>query len=175
MNIPASVYIHHLIWSGDIDLHHMTMRIRSTTLGYNDRKSFLITKVFVHNYYLSSPLILQLQMYNGLRREASRRCEVVPLDKMTAFSQTIFSDAFLWTKIFIFWLKISLKFIPQDPIDNNPPLVSIMTWRRIGAGGRWVKYVNRKWHDWLWSWHIIGVQITFIFYIDSNHHLTTIL
>ena len=28
-----------------------------------------------------------------------------PLDKMTAISQTIFSDAFSWTKSFIFWLN----------------------------------------------------------------------
>ena len=29
----------------------------------------------------------------------------LPLDKMAAFSQTIFSDAFSWMKFFAFWLK----------------------------------------------------------------------
>ena len=29
-------------------------------------------------------------------------------------------------------IKISLKFIPKDPINNNPSLVQIMAWRRPG-------------------------------------------
>ena len=29
-------------------------------------------------------------------------------------------------------IKISLKFAPLGPIDNNPALVQIMAWRRIG-------------------------------------------
>ena len=29
-------------------------------------------------------------------------------------------------------LKMSLKFVPRGPIDNNPVLVQIMAWRRIG-------------------------------------------
>ena len=50
----------------------------------------------------------------------------LPLDKIDAILQTIFSDAFSWMKSFIFWLikiKISLKFVPKGPIDNNPTLV----------------------------------------------------
>ena len=48
----------------------------------------------------------------------------VPLDKMAAISQTIFSDAFSWMKSFVLKLiKISLKFVPKGPIDNNPALV----------------------------------------------------
>ena len=33
-----------------------------------------------------------------------------------------------------FWIliKISLKFVSKGPIDNNPALVQIMAWRRIG-------------------------------------------
>ena len=46
-----------------------------------------------------------------------------PLDKMAAISQTIFSDAFSSMKIFIFSHKISLKFVPKDPINRNPALV----------------------------------------------------
>ena len=30
-------------------------------------------------------------------------------------------------------MKISLKFVPKGPIDINPALVQIMSWRRIGA------------------------------------------
>ena len=29
-------------------------------------------------------------------------------------------------------IKISLKFVPKGPIDNNPELGQIMAWRRIG-------------------------------------------
>ena len=29
-------------------------------------------------------------------------------------------------------IKISLKFVRKDPIDNNPALVQIMAWRRLG-------------------------------------------
>ena len=30
------------------------------------------------------------------------------------------------------WIKISLKFVPKGPINNNPVLVQIMAWRRLG-------------------------------------------
>ena len=29
-------------------------------------------------------------------------------------------------------IQTSLKFIPRSPIDNNPALVQVMAWRRIG-------------------------------------------
>ena len=38
---------------------------------------------------------------------------------MAAFSQMIFSDAFLWRNLNI-QIKISLKFVPKGPIDNTP-------------------------------------------------------
>ena len=41
---------------------------------------------------------------------------------MAAISQTIISDAFSWT-IFLYFDKISLKFVPKGQIDNNPALV----------------------------------------------------
>ena len=33
---------------------------------------------------------------------------------------------------FCILIKISLKFVPKGPIDNDPALVKIMAWRRIG-------------------------------------------
>ena len=45
---------------------------------------------------------------------------VSPLDKMAAISHTEFSDAF---SLMIFCIKISLKFVPKGPIDNNQALV----------------------------------------------------
>ena len=29
-------------------------------------------------------------------------------------------------------VRISLKFVPKDPIDNKSPLVQVMAWRRTG-------------------------------------------
>ena len=46
----------------------------------------------------------------------------LPLDKMTAILQTMFLDAFLWIKNFIFSLKKNL-FLRVYLVDNNPALV----------------------------------------------------
>ena len=37
----------------------------------------------------------------------------LPFNKMAAISQTIFSDAFSWMKIFIFWLKFHRSLFPK--------------------------------------------------------------
>ena len=34
--------------------------------------------------------------------------------------------------MFCILIKISLKFVPKGPTDNNPALVKIMAWRQIG-------------------------------------------
>ena len=49
---------------------------------------------------------------------------------MDAISQTTFSKAFSWVKMYEFRLKKSLKFVPKGPINNIPALVQIMAWRR---------------------------------------------
>ena len=46
-----------------------------------------------------------------------------PLDKMATISQKIFSGAFSWMKKKYILVKISLKFIHEGPIDNNPVFV----------------------------------------------------
>ena len=45
----------------------------------------------------------------------------LPLDKMAAILQTMFSYAHLWMKSIL--IKISLKFVPEGPVENNPALV----------------------------------------------------
>ena len=47
------------------------------------------------------------------------------------FEDDIFRCIFMKEK-FCILTKISLKFVPKGPIDNNPALVKIMAWRRIG-------------------------------------------
>ena len=56
----------------------------------------------------------------------------LPLDKMATILQTTFSKIFSCMKSSIFLTKISLKFVPMGQIDNDPALVKIMAWRRIG-------------------------------------------
>ena len=47
------------------------------------------------------------------------------------FADEIFKCIFLNENVWI-PIKISLKFVPQGPIDNIPALVQIMAWRRPG-------------------------------------------
>ena len=50
-------------------------------------------------------------------------------------------------------IEISLKFVSKGPIDNNPALVQIMAWRRIGEDD----YLNQ-------CSHICGTRA------DDHHH-----
>ena len=63
----------------------------------------------------------------------------LPLDKIAAISQTIFSDVFLWMKSFVFWWKISLKFVPRSPVDNKSALVR----KWLGAEEATSHYLNQ--------------------------------
>ena len=47
------------------------------------------------------------------------------------FADDIFKCIFFNEKVWI-PIKISLKFVPKDPINNIPALVQIMAWRRPG-------------------------------------------
>ena len=47
------------------------------------------------------------------------------------FTEDIFKYIFMNEK-FCILIKISLRFVPKSPIDNNPALVQVMTWRRPG-------------------------------------------
>ena len=52
-------------------------------------------------------------------------------DEMDNISHTTFSNAFFNENVWIS-IKISLKFVPNRPINNIPALVQIMAWRRSG-------------------------------------------
>ena len=47
------------------------------------------------------------------------------------FTDDTFKRIFLYENVRIS-IKISLKFVPYGPINNNPALVQIMAWRRLG-------------------------------------------
>ena len=76
--------------------------------------------------------------YNRYRDTATWEYEKLELthwgrDKMDAISQTTLSNAFSFMNENVWILiKISLKFVPQGPINNFPALVQIMAWRRPG-------------------------------------------
>ena len=56
----------------------------------------------------------------------------LPLDKMAAISLTIFSHSFSRMKSFVFFIRISMKFVPKGPVVNDAALVELMARRRIG-------------------------------------------
>ena len=66
-------------------------------------------------------LILQDQRVNTLR----------PRQNGSRFADDTFKHIFLNENVRIS-IKISLKFVPKGPINNNPSLVQIMAWRRSG-------------------------------------------
>ena len=56
---------------------------------------------------------------------------IVPSRKCRSFRRWYFQMHVHKWKMFIS-IQISLKFVPKCPIDNNPALVAIMAWRRVG-------------------------------------------
>ena len=52
--------------------------------------------------------------------------------KMAFNSQMTFSNAFLPNENVWLSIKISLKFVPHDPINNIPALVQIISWCQLG-------------------------------------------
>ena len=54
-----------------------------------------------------------------------------PLTHWGHFADDTFKGIFLNENVRIS-IKISLKFVPKGPINNNPALVQIMAWRRSG-------------------------------------------
>ena len=54
-----------------------------------------------------------------------------PEQKGHHFADDIFICIFVNEKLCIL-IKIPLTFFPKGPLDNNPALVYIMAWRRIG-------------------------------------------
>ena len=55
----------------------------------------------------------------------------LPLNKMAAISQATLQNAISSLQKFCILIRISLKFVPQCPIDNKWPLVQVMACRQI--------------------------------------------
>ena len=69
------------------------------------------------------------------------------------FADDIFKRFFLNENVWI-PIKISLKFVPKDPIDNIPALVQIMAWRRPGAS----HYLKQWWLDYWRIYTSLGLN-----------------
>ena len=55
-----------------------------------------------------------------------------PWTKMFVILQSLFSDTSPWIKRYVFWFKKITDCFLYCPIDNNPALIYIMAWHRIG-------------------------------------------
>ena len=77
--------------------------------------------MLINTYNAICNLITGMKWVNTLR----------PIQNGRRFADDTFKRIFLNENVRI-TIKISLKFVPKGPINNNPALVQIMAWRRPG-------------------------------------------
>ena len=76
-------------------------------------------------------MTLSLQLGEVLPMGMKRLNSLRPRQNGRRFADDTFKLIFLNENVRIS-IKISLKFVPKGPINNNPALVQIMAWRRPG-------------------------------------------
>ena len=76
---------------------------------------------------------------------------VRPRQNSRRFADDTFKRIFLNENV-RFSIKISLKFVPKGPINNNPALVQIMAWRQSGDKTLSERHYLNQW--WLVYWRI---------------------
>ena len=88
-----------------------------------DRDDNKMEYKYAHKYQRNSarPILSRWINFNTLRPSRNGR----------RFANDTFKRIFLNENVRIL-IKISLKFVPKGPINNNPALVQIMAWRRSG-------------------------------------------
>ena len=69
----------------------------------------------------TSVLPLLTLEFKALRPEQNGRC----------CADVIFKCIFM-NEIFVYWIQVSLEFLPWHPIDNKSALVQVMAWHRTG-------------------------------------------
>ena len=86
------------------------------------------------SFFCKTQWFIYLFFYPAAQELASAELHLthLPLNKMAAILQTIYFRCTFVNETFFILTKISLKFVPKGPIDNNPALVQIMAWCRIG-------------------------------------------
>ena len=113
-----------------------------------DITSLWALKRFLYPYWITSPLVnltwtlppfsqCQLQSYSVISFTRSLLTLFLHINTLRPrkngrhFPDDHFKCIFLNENVWIL-IKISLKFVPKGPINNNPALVQIMAWRRPG-------------------------------------------
>ena len=76
-------------------------------------------------------LFAQVRVYRDNKPRQNGLNTLRPRQNERHFADDIFKWIFLNENVWI-PIKISLKFVPQGPINNIPALVQIMAWRRPG-------------------------------------------
>ena len=89
--------------------------------GYNSHKDLKTSAQFIGLRLLEPSSVLPHSTINTLR----------PRQNIRHFADDIFKCIFLNENVWI-PIKISLKFVPEGPINNIPVLVQVMAWRRRG-------------------------------------------
>ena len=120
INIPA--FVRMMAWrrSGDKPLSEPTMVVFPTHIYSSPGLSELTHNTFVNRCKMAV-ILFRLQCVNALRSRQNGR-----------ISQTTFSSAFYWMKIYELQLIIHWSFVPKGPINNIAALVQIMGRRRPG-------------------------------------------
>ena len=115
----------------------ITMKSRIVTPMVVIRKSFLFSKLIFHVALPFCNPLQSMRKTNGFSITMGFQYDKYPLNSSPPgqngryFADDIFRCIFMNEK-FCILIKISLKFVPMGPIDNNPALALIMAWRRIG-------------------------------------------
>ena len=130
-NPSQAGFIWRIRWCVSIFYHSSTLK--------QNRQVFK-THFRTHSHYhccwhswSSAPAMMPNHCQNQLGQAVlPHRVNSSPTWQMSAISQTIFSDSFFVSEKFCILIKNSLKFVAKGPIDNKPPSVWIMAWRRIG-------------------------------------------
>ena len=85
--------------------------------------------------YTYLPIMIWFQVTNQIHHQLTEYRSWLntlrPRQNGRRFADDMFKRIFLNENIRIS-IKISLKFVPKGPINNNPALVQIMAWRRSG-------------------------------------------
>ena len=83
--------------------------------------------------HLSTHVLLMLKVLNMCLSGSMHVLTHLARDKFAAILPTTFQSIFPSLNEY-WWIafQVSLKFVPDSPVDNKPPLVQVMAWHRTG-------------------------------------------
>ena len=81
----------------------------------------------------------------------------LPMDTMTAISQTILSNTFVLSERFCILIRISMKFVPKGTNSDKWVLVQVMAWWRLGR--LVITWINAAPIHWLIYAALVGDEL----------------